>query len=311
MIRPRFLSLILAVGLSWVGGVFAQDSAPVRVAQATSSGVADSSDDDDGYTGVQFRMPGADGTLSAPSPTTPETPGDQVIDSTAAGVAADAVQGEKPKFTPAEIVEFYPPFYPLPLRMEGIEGRIDLLLTIGIDGKVMAVDVITATAPQFREYAVEAAKEWTFIPAKVDGQPVPVRVTFPVPFISEFGSGQLFPNSPLARLIYLDGTYYWIGDDGKRSRANLNVTPILRLSPAYAPPEDQTGPLRVELSFTVNEVGRVVNPSVVESSNTAFDQAALRAIRYWQFIPRIKNGRPVASRVRLPMIFGSGGNDSN
>lgn len=298
MIRPRLFCLLVGAAAVFVSGAVSQDATPVRVAQSADT-TANSSDDE--YTGVQFRMPGADGgRLNTPTPVTPTTPAEQEVDT----AGSDASIPEQPKITQAEMVEFYPPFYPLPLRMEGIEGRIDLRLSIGADGRVSNVEVAGATAPQFREYAVEAAKDWVFIPAKINGNPVAVRVTFPVPFISEFGSGDLYPTSPLSRLIYLDGTYYWIGDDGKRSRANLPLTPLLRISPDYSRPEGETGPLRVELRFTVNEVGRVVNPSVAESSGTEFDQVALQAIRYWQFIPHIDNGRPVAKPVKLPFVIG-------
>ena len=234
---------------------------------------------------------------AAPAPTPAPTPQQSA--------PAGATQPGKVGVQPAEMVVFFPPFYPLSKRMEGIEGRIDLKLAISETGEVTNVEVQAATAPQFRDYAVAAAKDWKFVPARVDGKPTAVNAPFPVPFISEFGSGQMSPHSPLAPLSYVDGTYYTIGPDGRMTPANVEVTPLVRVTPAFSGPEGEMMPLRVVLNFTVTEEGQVKNPEVVESSGSAFDQAALTAVKYWQFLPQIRNGKARASNVKLPIVYGN------
>ena len=60
----------------------------------------------------------------------------------------------------------------------------------------------------------------------------------------------------------------------------------------------------VVLEFTVTQTGTVADPMVVESRpEGVFERAALRAIRRWRFKPRLKDGRPVAVRVRQKLEF--------
>lgn len=220
----------------------------------------------------------------------------QVSGSNGTITAADGSQVQPPA-----IVRFFPPFYPLSSRMDGIEGRVDLQLAIDANGDVVDVAVAGSTAPQFQQFAVAAAKEWKFTPALRDGQPIGVRVPFPVPFVSEFGSGGMPANSPLARLVSIRGTIYTVDANGRYVLANAEVTPLLRPMPSFDGAGDKE--LRVVLGFTVDPEGQVVDPQVVESSSTEFDRVALMAVRFWQFLPQIREGKPVASKVKLPLVF--------
>ena len=51
----------------------------------------------------------------------------------------------------------------------------------------------------------------------------------------------------------------------------------------------------VSLSFTIDEQGFVVNPSVAESSEEIFNDAALEMVRGFRYIPRFVDGKPVAT----------------
>lgn len=231
----------------------------------------------------------------------------------AAGQEVPSVEKAPPMPTPAdakpglmmpEIAVYFPPFYPLSQRMQGVEGKVDLDLALDTEGRVKKVEVGHSTAPQFNEYAVAAAKAWLFTPARIDGKPIEVNVRFPVHFVSEFASGSLRPNSPLAGLAFLDGRYYTVSEEGKYSPANVRVTPLLRLMPAYRPTEGDTRNLRVVLNFTVTMDGQVRDPEIAESSSTDFDQKALEAVRFWQFVPQITDGQPVERHnVRLPVVY--------
>jgi len=243
---------------------------------------------------VRFAIPGGD----TGSPTTAR---ERLVD--AAQQPAGAATGTK--IDQAELLAYFPPFYPLPLRMEGVEGTIDVVFRVDAAGMVSEVRVLGATASEFTEYAVEAVQKWRFVPANQDGAPVPVIIRMKVPFISEFGSdpGALV-GSPLARMAFLDGRYYIINEDGKYVPADADPVPVRRVHPAR-PPEVTWGEnLRVTLTLTVNEVGRVLEPAIQETSGDAsFDQAAMEAVRFWQFLPRLRDGNPLSSRAQLPIIF--------
>lgn len=59
----------------------------------------------------------------------------------------------------------------------------------------------------------------------------------------------------------------------------------------------------VVVEFVVDMTGRVRTPRVVSSSHPAFADFALAAVVEWRFAPGYKNGQPVNTRVRAPLVF--------
>jgi protein TonB len=60
----------------------------------------------------------------------------------------------------------------------------------------------------------------------------------------------------------------------------------------------------VEVVFTVNEKGNVVDAQVRSSSpEEVFDDAALKAVRQWRFEPATENGKPVSRRSMIRLKF--------
>lgn len=286
------------MSLALVGALLAgcsKKEAPPPAESTAPAAETEATPEDSGS--VRFAMPGS-------SDDSPNTARDRLADASQqpAGTAGPA-GGE---IEQAQLLAYFPPFYPLPLRMEGVEGTIDIAFRVDAAGIVSNVTVLSATAQEFQDYAVEAVEQWRFIPAKQDGKPVPVIIRMTVPFISEFGSDPAaMAGSPLARMAYLDGRYYTINDAGKFVPANGDPVPIKRVLPAQ--PVDVTwgSNLRVTLTLTVNDEGRVLDPEIQTSSGDAsFDQAALEAVHFWQFLPRLRDGNPISSRAQLPILYG-------
>lgn len=59
----------------------------------------------------------------------------------------------------------------------------------------------------------------------------------------------------------------------------------------------------VMLAITVDADGHVSKVDVVESGGADLDEAAVVAARQWTFVPAKKNGRALASRIRVPFHF--------
>jgi protein TonB len=60
----------------------------------------------------------------------------------------------------------------------------------------------------------------------------------------------------------------------------------------------------VIVSIEITEEGRVGSVAVVESSpRGVYDNAALTAVRKWQYEPRRENGVAVASQARARIVF--------
>lgn len=195
------------------------------------------------------------------------------------------------------------PFYPLSKRMEGIEGQVVLQFIIDRLGRVVNPTVSASTVPEFNEYAVAAARNWRFLPALAEGNPIDLEVSYPVDFASEKGSLGAAPGSIFSVLDLIFDTYYVKGVDGY-VKAEVEVSPIYQQVPER--PKDEAGnPItgRVLISFTVSTEGQVKDAKVMESTATELEMPALTAIQYWQFIPRIREGIAMESKVTQPITF--------
>jgi TonB family protein len=80
--------------------------------------------------------------------------------------------------------------------------------------------------------------------------------------------------------------------------------PIIRITPKY-PHKLKRAAIqgRVFVIFIVDENGNVGNARVLESPHPEFSESALAAVQSWKFKPGKKGGKPVKTRVRIPLSF--------
>ena len=62
------------------------------------------------------------------------------------------------------------------------EGVVQLIATIGVDGKIAAVSVASSPSIDMSEAATAAVRQWEFTPTLLNGVPVPVIMTVTVNF---------------------------------------------------------------------------------------------------------------------------------
>ena len=55
--------------------------------------------------------------------------------------------------------------------------------------------------------------------------------------------------------------------------------------------------------LVIDEKGNVAEPKVVKTSNDAFSEPAMEALKKWKFKPAKKDGEAVAIRVNIPVQF--------
>ncbi len=112
----------------------------------------------------------------------------------------------------------------------------------------------------------------------------------------------------LAASLGLASTFALAEDTNKVDTTPLAVTlaaePIKRTQPIYP----RTAAMRrqegwVRLSYVIDEQGKVLDPIVHDSSgNKAFEKAALKAIKNWEYAPATVDGEPVQqcySRIQM------------
>lgn len=79
-------------------------------------------------------------------------------------------------------VEQPTPVYPELARLSGIEGRVIVRVTVGITGRVEDAMVVQGAHELLDEAALEAAREWVFVPARQQSVPVATWVHIPFRF---------------------------------------------------------------------------------------------------------------------------------
>ncbi|MEO6594374.1 MAG: energy transducer TonB [Planctomycetota bacterium] len=90
-----------------------------------------------------------------------------------------------------------------------------------------------------------------------------------------------------------------LADLDQKPRAVHQPEPVL--PPALR--KKLTGTITVVVLFVVGADGRVETPVVERSSDPAFDQAVLAAVKSWKYEPGQRDGKPVRFRVRQPFKF--------
>lgn len=99
--------------------------------------------------------------------------------------ASPASAQDKAPLTPPVLVSAPPGDYPESARSEGIEGTVELALTIGPDGKVTGVEVVTSLGHGLDEAASAAARAFVFLPARRGETPIAARIRYSYRFTIE------------------------------------------------------------------------------------------------------------------------------
>ncbi len=74
------------------------------------------------------------------------------------------------------------PIYPASAESAGIAGTVLLRAVISTDGGIMGLTVLSSPDPMLADAAVEAVRQWRYLPTLLNGQPVEVVTTISVNF---------------------------------------------------------------------------------------------------------------------------------
>jgi len=73
------------------------------------------------------------------------------------------------------------PVYPPEARQQGIEGIVILAVTVDTNGEPADIQVLKGH-PLLNDAAIEAVRQWRYIPAMLNGRPYPCAVTITLKF---------------------------------------------------------------------------------------------------------------------------------
>jgi TonB family protein len=133
--------------------------------------------------------------------------------------------------------------------------------------------------------ARNAAGQWEFAPTFLNDQPIPVAMTVTLNFSAE---------RRLVEEVFRVGTSADIREPKK-------IKDVPAVYPRDALAKRQGG--MVVLEAVINPLGKVTDLRVVRGVNDAFDQAAIAAVRQWEFIPTHVAGIPVTVAMTVAVTF--------
>ncbi len=218
-----------------------------------------------------------------------------------------------PGFAQFESARFHPdnalPAYPPSLQTAGItRGYAIAAVSIDTEGKVQDAMILAHTNTRLAEVTRKALGEWRFIPARLDGTPVPVQTELRVDYSLE---GAVITSNLLNHFFFdhMEGA----GD----MAVNTSLCPARRLdrppqlvagdSPRYAEGANKDGVRgRVQVHFYIDERGEVRFACAEPAGHPYLLAQAVQAVRRWKFDPPTSRGRPVMVAAVQEFDFGGG-----
>jgi periplasmic protein TonB len=80
--------------------------------------------------------------------------------------------------------------------------------------------------------------------------------------------------------------------------------PIKMDRPEFPPKfKNKSAKEEIMVGFFVETDGSVKEASITSSSDSRLDRSALSAVKKWRFKPALKDGRPVRSKLTVPVIY--------
>lgn len=191
-------------------------------------------------------------------------------------------------FATPKIIREVSPEYPLSARSVRVQGTVTLTVRVGKDGTVRDALIRGHVVP-LDNVALAAVKQWRFEPPLFNGAPVEFVFTARMTFAAD---------QPVVKLA--------MGSAGIPLDAANDFDapkPITRVTPAYPTAAQKAGVTgMVILEVVLDKNGKVKSVTVLRHA-AALEQAAVEAVRQWQYEPARLNGVPADVVFTAEIVF--------
>ena len=188
--------------------------------------------------------------------------------------------------TPPELLKRVSPVYPVFARRTNTQGEVILDVEIFIDGSVGAIEVFKSLQSGYGgmdDAAIEAVRQWEFRPAQKDGKPIACWIKQPIVFT--------------------------LNETTDRFMSVYEPSPVIlkRVQPIYP---DSLRALRIQgtvvLDVEIHDDGSIGAIEVFQSLHSGpggLDEAAIEAVRQWEYHPAQSQGKPIHTWIKQPIRF--------
>ena len=200
--------------------------------------------------------------------------------------------------------------FPYSLAQRGVrEGLVEALVSIGTDGRTADALIVSYTARELADIAVDLLKDCSFEPVTRNGVPTPVRTRLSFRFEAkgivigqtegeylQMYMGRLFPHERTQKIATM-------ADLDRVPKPTKVVSPSYAAAAENAPAA--SAGRRVTIDFYIDETGRARMPVLDQGEHGPLAEAAAAALLEWQFEPPTRRGEPVIVNARQEFRFGS------
>jgi TonB family protein len=201
------------------------------------------------------------------------------------------------------------PLYPFDLVQTGVrEGQVCVAFSVDVNGRVDDSLAVAYTHKEFARVALAAVRQWTFEPARLNGEPIATATEVTFNFEVQ-GTVVVSLTAGEALAVWINRLHNIEESVYPRTLRELDriPTPILAPSPSYPRALIDRGRSgEVTVNFYIDETGAVRLPAVETSNDPELAALAVVAIQQWKFEPPTCKGLKVLTktsqvfRFRLP-----------
>jgi TonB family protein len=211
-----------------------------------------------------------------------------------------------PGRTPVQVEQTVQANYPPSLLLQGVSsGEVWVMITVDETGALTDAMVTRYTHPEFASEALHTLRSCRFSPAMENGIPVSVRTELRLSFESTGQIMTLDAGSTLQQLTAFSYRPDYVERLCSPTQLDRVPAPTETVSPRH-PGHAPNGPIeggRAVLDFIIDEQGVPRMPVLISSTNRSFANAAVEALSRWRFTPPIRQGKPIAVKVRQEFVF--------
>lgn len=194
-----------------------------------------------------------------------------------------------------------PAVYPLDLLKKNQTGKANIMVIVDPNGRVVESKILSSTQPEFGLSAQASFSSWVFDPATKGSQPSWAALSREYYFNPKDRDTGV--NDSAKKILK-----YIKNNDARLIDSNqLDSVPLALYSPYPNIPSELIKSKKyneVLIEFYLDEDGMVQLPNVISPESDDLTWLLLTQVQRWQFQKPMKDGKPVITKLQLPISLG-------
>jgi TonB family protein len=204
-------------------------------------------------------------------------------------------------YVPPKPANLERPVYPFEMLKQRVSGEASISCLVDTDGRVVQINVLNATRPEFAEALAAAIEAAEFAYGTKEGDPIASVLGFRYRFDPRANGDDTQRREELELLELASKKKLSIG---KPDRLDRPLRARKQQAPAFPVRMLKSGEQGTAVvEFYLDEYGEPKLPRVLSATDPSFGYAAAHAVSQWRFEPPTVDGHPVVMRVAVPFQF--------